>query len=69
MMTLTDKRISPQGDVGLIFKIYLCDIAEASSISLSDEHNLYGWFDQTIAAQLLSKSFPSEMTGKLSKLS
>jgi 8-oxo-dGTP pyrophosphatase MutT (NUDIX family) len=68
-MALTHSRIFlPTGDVGLIFKIYLCDVVDDNSISLSDEHTRHEWFDPIQAAELLSKNFPTELIEKLSTI-
>ncbi len=68
-MALTRIRIpTSEGDVGLIFATYLCDIKGDPSIRLSREHSAFEWFDPIKAAELLSLNYPVEITGKVTKL-
>src|SRR5580700_7778522 len=54
-MLLTDVRLSTDnGDVGLIFSVYHCDIVSFDRIILSNEHVDYGWYMPSEAAILLS---------------
>jgi 8-oxo-dGTP diphosphatase len=55
------------GDVGLILAIYICNIETIHTISLSEEHTEYGWFDLKNAAELLQVKYPKEFTNKLSQ--
>jgi 8-oxo-dGTP diphosphatase len=65
-MTLTSSRIRlPAGDVGLIFKVYLCQIEDDCPIQLSNEHTHYEWVDPAQAVELLASKFPSELLEKV----
>ena len=68
-MALSNIRIPVQeGDVGLIFMTYLCDINEESPIQLSSEHVHFDWFEASRAAELLTANFPVELMEKLAHL-
>ncbi|NGX59556.1 MAG: hypothetical protein KR126chlam3_00708 [Chlamydiae bacterium] len=69
-MALSSIRIPEQnGDVGLIFATYLCEIADESSIRLSDEHIRFDWTTPKKTAELLATSdFPAELTEKIHML-
>ncbi len=68
-MSLTNIRISvPNGDVGLIYAIYLCEVEVDVSIQLSQEHVHFGWFEPSKSAELLT-NYPRELSEKIAKLS
>lgn len=67
-MALSGIRIpAADGDVGLIFAFYVCTLEDASSISLSDEHTDFGWFEPRQAAELLT-NYPAELVEKIAQL-
>ncbi len=69
-MVLSTIRVStPEGDVGLIFAVHLCEIDKDSVIHLSAEHVSFSWFDPKKAAeQLAAANYPEELTQKIAKL-
>lgn len=68
LMTLSDRRISIQnGDVGLIFTVYLCS-SDSFSICLSEEHIDFGWFKPAKAAELLAINHPKDLVDRLIQL-
>ncbi len=68
-MALSNIRIPTQnGDVGLIFATYLCEVIGDSSIQLSDEHIDFGWFDPYKAIELLAANYPAELVDKFAEL-
>jgi 8-oxo-dGTP diphosphatase len=56
------------GDVGLILAIYICDVSNYETISISEEHTEYRWFSPADAAELLKIKYPAEFTDKIAKL-
>jgi hypothetical protein len=59
MMSLTDIRIqTAEGDVGLIFSIFLINISEFFDPILSDEHVNFKWCKLQNAAEELKKTIP-----------
>jgi 8-oxo-dGTP pyrophosphatase MutT (NUDIX family) len=46
--------------VGLLLRSYICDIPEVGTITLSQEHIDFEWFEPGEAAELLKKKFPGE---------
>jgi 8-oxo-dGTP diphosphatase len=70
LMMLTDRRIPFQNDdVGLVLATYFCEISGDRPICLSEEHTDFGWFEPDIAAHLLMKNHPSELTDRLLTMS
>lgn len=68
VMRLTNRRISLlDGDVGLIFSIYKCNVVSDFTPHLSNEHINFGWFDVSEAIQLLKGHTP-ELIEDLKKL-
>jgi 8-oxo-dGTP pyrophosphatase MutT (NUDIX family) len=66
MMTLTDIRIPAQeGDVGLIFSVYIINISDSFQPILSDEHVNFEWCTFQDAAEKLKKQYPSELIEKI----
>ena len=58
-----------EGDVGLIFAVYLCNLADDNqTIYLSDEHLRYDWVNPAEAAKLLAPGYPIELREKIAKL-
>lgn len=58
-MVIANIRIPIGNDtVGLILGIYECEVADASSITISDEHIAYDWFAPKEAAKLLAIKYP-----------
>lgn len=69
MMTLTDMRIpTPEGDVGLIFSVFLLNIADSFHPVLSDEHVKFEWCTPLEASQRLKHRYPNEFVEKMSYL-
>lgn len=69
MMALTNIRIPAlEGDVGLIFSIFLINISESFNPILSDEHVNSEWFSPLITAEKLKKQYPSEFIEKIIRL-
>jgi len=67
-MILTDMRIAQaDGDVGLIFSIFLCDVPEPFEPILSEEHMNFEWFTPLQAAQKLIQ-YPADFLKKLENL-
>lgn len=64
-MVLSNIRI-PLNDagesVGLILSAHICTVDSAETITLSDEHIEFQWFDPMEAAQLLEHKYPTEFT-------
>jgi 8-oxo-dGTP pyrophosphatase MutT (NUDIX family) len=52
--------------VGLVLMVYRVKIAPEATITLSDEHLDYLWFDLPEAQQLLTHKYPPEFTDGLS---
>jgi 8-oxo-dGTP diphosphatase len=68
MMALSHIRIPIQDhDVGLVFATYVCEIVGDISISLSDEHTHFDWFEPNKAAELLKVSYPDALTEKIAR--
>lgn len=66
VMTLSTIRIPvTNGDVRLIFSVFLCEVVGDASIRLSAEHIYFEWVECSRAAHLLSETFPSSLTEKL----
>lgn len=67
-MFLTDIRIpTSQSNVGLIFSIFLCEIAFSFDPRLSAEHVGFEWCFPRLAAQKLTQ-FPADFRNKLENL-
>lgn len=68
-MVLANIRI-PVGDdtVGLILGIYECAVADASTITISDEHIAYDWFAPQQAAELLAVKYPKHFCELIASL-
>ena len=49
--------IRTQDHFGLIFSVYLCDLREHCSVSLSDEHDSFEWVEMEQAQDLLQDKF------------
>tara|TARA_R110002111_G_scaffold135889_1_gene201813 strand:- start:32 stop:490 length:459 start_codon:yes stop_codon:yes gene_type:complete len=62
-MELTAFRIprSSDGEVGLIFSIYQCDLMEEKPIVLSEEHVDFQWITPCKAAHLLESTYPQRV--------
>jgi 8-oxo-dGTP diphosphatase len=69
-MVLSESRIPLQeGDVGLIYAVYLCHILDDSpSIQLSDEHLSHIWVLPREAADLLAAICPAQLIKRISQL-
>jgi|GEM_PF-6169513 len=68
-MVLSSIRIPVQnGDVGLIFATYLCDVVGDRAVQLSNEHMHFDWFEPGRVAELLTISYPIEFIEKLKRL-
>ncbi len=69
-MVLSDSRIPLQeGDVGLIYAVYLCHILDENpTIQLSDEHLRSIWVSPREAAGLLKGVCPAQLINKISQL-
>lgn len=64
-MILTDIRIPAEnGEVGLIFSVFLVDILFPFHPKLSDEHCNFGWFSSFETTQKLTQ-YPEEFKEKL----
>lgn len=60
-MFLTNIRIPVQGgNVGLVFKVFHCQLSEAVDPILSEEHSGFEWLDPKEAALHLSVQYPEE---------
>jgi len=57
-----------EGDVGLIFSIFLINIAESFDPILSDEHVDFEWCTLLNTAENLKKQYPSEFIEKIIRL-
>lgn len=69
MMALTNIRIPVlEGDVGLIFSIFLINISESFNPILSDEHVDNEWCSLLTAAEKLKKQYPSEFIENIIRL-
>ncbi len=69
MMALTNIRIPAlEGDVGLIFSIFLVNISESFDPILSDEHVDFEWCSLLNTAEKLKKQYPSEFIEKIIRL-
>jgi 8-oxo-dGTP diphosphatase len=69
-MVMSNIRIPFQeGDVGLIFAVYLCHIPDNDPlVQLSNEHLNYRWVLPQEAAELLAANHPLELTEKIGQL-
>lgn len=45
---------SKNGEVGLIYSVYLCEVPSSFVPQLSEEHSEYGWYSCEEAARLLA---------------
>jgi 8-oxo-dGTP diphosphatase len=52
-------------DVGLVLSVYLCEVGDAGTIRLSDEHAEYAWMTPGQAAAMLQVKYPGEFTDKI----
>lgn len=69
MMALTDIRIPTlEGNVGLIFSIFLIKISESFNPILNYEHVDSEWCSLLNAAEKLKKQYPSEFIEKIIRL-
>jgi len=69
MMALTDIRIPAlEGDVGLIFSIYLINISESFNPILSDEHVDSEWCTVLNAVEKLKTQYPREFIERMIRL-
>lgn len=69
LMALSSRRIPVQnGDVGVVFATYLCELLDDTPIRLSSEHTYFDWFEPSKASELLRKNFPHELTEKIANL-
>lgn len=69
MMALTNIRIPVlEGDVGLIFSIFLMNISESFNPILSNEHVDSEWCSLLITAEKLKNQYPSEFIEKIISL-
>jgi hypothetical protein len=50
-----------QGDVGLIFSLFLCEVNLEGPIVLSQEHCQFNWVIPEAAVALLSSNYPDEL--------
>lgn len=69
MMALTNIRIPAlEGDVGLIFSVFLINVSESFNPILSDEHVAFEWYSLLNAAEKLQKQYPSEFIENIIRL-
>jgi len=69
-MVLSNIRIPLNGSdsVGLILSVHSCCIATDTTISLSDEHIAYEWFEPKKAAELLRVKYPEDFCMAIEEL-